>query len=314
MLKAATIDIGSNSVKYLYIEYDANGIYAKGERVEVTRLSEGLSQNGVLSSTAMQRTQRRVMQMVRELKSKHVRRIFIVGTMALRTAKNASEFLTRMRDARLPEVTILDGDEEARLGQVAVIGALHRQLGNHRYCIFDTGGGSTEFIVGEQQDVNERKSLDLGVVDCTEKYLGRELPNRSSIMACEREIEQTLDGIPVQNVDVLVGVGGTVTTLAATHLGIEPYDPGKIHGTTLTRADIQNLREQFLSLPLEARKNIPGLHPQRADVIIAGVLIVQSIMKKLRCKELVVSDAGLRLGVMIDRLGLTGRTFQYIGE
>lgn len=314
MLKAATIDIGSNSVKYLTIEYDAQGIYAKAERVEITRLSEGLSQNGVLSSTAMQRTQRRIMQMVRELKSFGVRRIFIVGTMALRTARNASEFLTRIREAHLPEVTILSGDEEARLGQVAVIGTLQRQLGEGRYCIFDTGGGSTEFIVGEQQNVMTRKSLELGVVGCTEKYLGRDLPARSSIMACEREIEQTLDDITVRNVDVLVGVGGTVTTLAATHLGIEPYDPGKVHGTILTLADIQNLREQFLSLPLEARKNIPGLHPQRADVIIAGVLIVQSIMKKLRCKELVVSDAGLRLGVMIDRLGLTGRDFQYVRE
>ncbi|MCF7796337.1 MAG: hypothetical protein K9N11_02075 [Lentisphaeria bacterium] len=314
MLKAATIDIGSNSVKYLYIEYDAQGIYARDERVEITRLSEGLDQNGVLSSTAMQRTQRRVTQMVRDLKSKHVHRIFLVGTMALRTATNASEFLTQLRAARLPALSILDGEEEARLGQVAVMGALQKQLDNRRYCIFDTGGGSTEFIVGKQQNVDERMSVALGVVSFTEKYLRGEQPNRSAVLACEREIEEQLSALHFQKSDVLVGVGGTVTTLAATRLGLDPYNPAKIHGTTLTRSDIQNLREQFLALPLRDRKAIPGLHPDRADVIIAGVLIVQGIMKKLGSTELLVSDAGLRLGVLIDRLGLVGRAFRYVDE
>lgn len=314
MLKAATIDIGSNSVKYLSIEYDTNGIFPKGERVEITRLAEGLDEKGDLSPTAMQRTVRRVMQMVRELKSNQVRRIFIVGTMALRTAQNASEFLTRMRTAHLPEVTILDGNEEARLGHLAVMSSLQKELENRRYCIFDTGGGSTEIIIGRQQAVEARVSLDLGVVSLTEKYLKRDLPKRGTVLACEREIDQVLDAIDLPGVQVLVGVGGTVTTLAATQFGIEPYDPAKIHGTILNRTEIANLREQFLTLPLHERKHIPGLHPDRADVIIAGVLIVQRLMQRLRCEKLLVSDAGLRLGVMIDRLGLMGREFRYIGE
>ena len=314
MQRAATIDIGSNSVKYLVVEYDEQKIVAVQERVEITRLGEGLSTTGILAETAIQRTIRRVRQMVRDLKSQQVNPIFIVGTMALRSAKNGRDFHTQMRAAHLPPVNVLGGDEEARLGHLAVTSTLQLGSGKKSYCIFDTGGGSTEFTFGQGSTITDRFSLPVGLVPVTEKYLTADRPPRKAVMSAMDEVFESLKMLDGKQTDTLIGIGGTVTTLGATHIAIEPYDPRKIHGIKLTTQAIQTLRERIFLVNLEERKRIPGLDPKRADVIIAGVLITQVIMEKLKQPELVVSDAGLRLGVLLDRLKLNGKPFSYSTE
>lgn len=311
MQRAATIDIGSNSVKYLVIEYDENQIIAVQERVEITRLGEGLSSTGILAETAIQRTIRRVRQMVRDLRSQQVNQIFVVGTMALRNATNGRDFHTQMRTAHLPPVNVLGGDEEARLGHLAVTSTLQLGSAHTQYCIFDTGGGSTEFTFGEGSTINDRFSLPVGLVPFTEKYLTADRPPRKAVFSAAEEIVESLNILDGKRADTLIGIGGTVTTLAAIQGVVEPYDPRKIHGMKLTARSIQVLRERIFLIDLEERKRIRGLDPKRADVIIAGVLITQVIMEKLDRPELVVSDAGLRLGVLLDRLKLTDRPFSY---
>lgn len=311
MQKAATIDIGSNSVKYLVLEFDENGSTAVQERVEITRLGEGLSATGALSVTAIQRTLRRIRQMVRELKSQEVSQIFIVGTMALRKASNSLDFLTQTRAAHLPPVNILSGDEEARLGHLAVTSTLKLTANPRSYCIFDTGGGSTEFTFGSGKTILERFSLDVGLVHFTETFLSADRPSRKAVITATEAIGEALQPLDGKICEMLIGIGGTVTTLAATQGGIEPYDPRKIHGMRLSAQEIQVLRERIFLVSLEERKRIPGLHPKRADVIIAGLLITQAIMQKLNRPELVVSDAGLRLGVLLERLKLADKPFRY---
>ena len=311
MLKAATIDIGSNSVKYLLIEYSESGIKALQERVEVTRLATGLQATRMLSHNAMARTVQAIKEFVVELEQLGTEQIFIVGTMALRTAGNADRFKALLDQANLPPLDILPGAEEARLSHLAVVNSISTLMNGQEYCIYDTGGGSTEFIFGNGQNIGDRFSLGVGVVRFTEEFLSDDQPNKADVAACKNQIASELTALDGRAIERLIGVGGTVTTLAATHLSLEPYDASQVHGAQLTRTDIAELLERYLAVPLSTRQQIIGLHPKRADVIIAGLLITQVIMEKLNVKELMVSDAGLRLGVLIDRLKLAGKPFEY---
>jgi exopolyphosphatase / guanosine-5'-triphosphate,3'-diphosphate pyrophosphatase len=201
---------------------------------------------------------------------------------------------------------VISGDDEGRLAYLAV--ATGVGLGNGAIVAFDTGGGSSQFTFGHGPDVDERFSVNVGAVRFTEQFgLATAVsPDvvAEALAAIAAELTR-LDGRP--RPDGVVAMGGAVTNLAAVKHGLATYDPDVVQGTRLDRAEIDRQIEQYRSRDADGRREIVGLQPARAEVILAGACIVRTIMDKLATDAVTVSDRGLRHGVLIERFG-SGRT------
>lgn len=310
----ATIDVGTNSMKLFVGEVpsEASGtgdawpqVTRIAEGLEITRLGEGLAASGRLSEDAIARNAAQLCSFVNQARQHGATRIVIVGTMALREATNAAEFLERVRGRCDIDVEVLPGREEARLGFLAVLSGMRELPG--RTCVFDTGGGSTEFMVARGQDLEESFSLNIGVRAPTEDHLLSDPPRNSELSSLREKIARDLRragetmSTPAASLDRVIGMGGTVTTLAAVKLGMTRYDPEAIQGTLLGRDELERQIALYARLPLLARQEIDGLAPKRADVILAGACIVAAVLDELKKSELIVSSRGLRHGLFYDR-------------
>jgi exopolyphosphatase/guanosine-5'-triphosphate,3'-diphosphate pyrophosphatase len=200
------------------------------------------------------------------------------------------------------EVHVIAAEEEARLAYLAVTAALGHSSGS--LVVFDTGGGSSQFTFGHDGHVDERFSVNVGAVRFTERYgLDGAVP--------EEVVAEALDGIAADldrlagraSPDRLVGMGGAVTNMAAVKHELARYDPEKVQGTVLDAAEIDRQIELYRTRSADERRNIMGLQPNRAEVILAGVCIVRTVMSRLGSDSLTVSDRGLRHGVLVERYG-----------
>jgi len=298
MDRKAIIDIGSNSIKFFVGEPASDGTVATvTDANDIARLGEGLDKTGALSTEAMERNARAVERFAAQAKELGANEVVAVGTMALRRASNSGEFLALVRDACGLEVRILPGEEEARLAYLAVLSAL--PLTDGEIVIFDTGGGSTEFIFGHGAHMDKRFSVDLGAVRITENYFSGQPP--FYVEEAERQIDRELaaagvEGRPAQ----LIGMGGTVTSMGAVKHQMTTYDPAVIQGSVLTAEDIAGQIERYRTSTLAERRSIPGLQPKRAEVILAGACILRVIARRLGAEQLTISDRGLRHGLAYD--------------
>jgi exopolyphosphatase / guanosine-5'-triphosphate,3'-diphosphate pyrophosphatase len=198
------------------------------------------------------------------------------------------------------ELEVISGEEEARLSYLAAAQALH--LDDGRLGVFETGGGSSQFTFGECGRVEERFSLDLGSVPVTERFGLDRAVDEATVAAAREEIASqlgALDGRPP--LDVLVGIGGSITNLAGVRLGLEHYDPERVRGFVLEAAEVDRQIELYRTRDAEERRGIRGLQPKRAEVILAGACIVRTVLAKLGRDSLTVSDQGLRHGVLLER-------------
>lgn len=297
----AAIDLGTNSVKFHLGERDAAGRWTRVlDRSEVTRLGEGLAATGLISPAAEERTLAALRDMVQEARYLGAEQLVAVGTMGLRSAANGTSFVARVKAECGLEVEVIDGEEEARLAYLAVANSLAIPRGS--LVVFDTGGGSTEVIRGRDGRILERFSLNLGAARLTERFgLGgpaspETLGSARGLIAAELA---RLDGI--EPPDVLVGLGGAVTNLTAVSLALSPYDPDRVQGAVLTRAEVERQVARYATRDRAARCVIVGLQPGREELILAGALMVLTLMEKLGKDRLSVSDRGLRHGVLIER-------------
>ena len=301
MPRYAVIDVGTNSVKFNISERLDDGTWRTlVDRAEITRLGEGLEQTGEISSQAMERTVTAIATMAAEAKEKQVTAIAAVGTMGLRTARNSQQFIDAVEQRCGIRIEIIPGEEEGRLAYLAVKSGLGLAEGS--LAVFDTGGGSTQFTFGRGSVVTERFSLNVGAVRYTEVYtLGGIVPpgQLSAALAAIATDLARLDNRP--SPDVLVGMGGAITNIAAVKHQLAKYDPSIIQGSVLERAEIERQIELYRTKSLDDRRTVVGLQPKRADVILAGACIVKTVMDKLRKDKLSVSDRGLRHGLLIDR-------------
>jgi exopolyphosphatase/guanosine-5'-triphosphate,3'-diphosphate pyrophosphatase len=301
--RCAVVDVGTNSVKFLIGERDADGAWsAVVDRAEVTRLGERLRETGELGAEPMRRTVAAIADMADEAARNQVGAIAAVGTAGMRIARNPGAFVTAVRDACGIEIEVVSGDEESRLAYLAVksaLGVVHGAL-----VVFDTGGGSSQFTFGQGDQVDERFSVDVGAVRFTEAHgLAEVVPKERlerALDAIAADLTQ-LDGRPAP--DVLVGMGGAVTNLTAVAHGLEPYDPDIVQGAVLDAAEVERQIALYAGRSADERRAIVGLQPKRAEVILAGALIVLTIMTKLGKESFTVSDRGLRHGVLVERFG-----------
>ena len=299
----AVIDVGTNSVKLHIGARRADGSWSKlVDRSEITRLGEGLEQTGRLNDAPLARTVDAIAGMVDEARQNGVEGIAAVGTAGLRIAPNSAELLEAVRRRSGVDVEVISGEEEGRLAYLAVETGLG--LAEGRVAIFDTGGGSSQFTFGHSGLVDERFSVTVGAVRYTERHnLGGAVSDETlaaALRAIADDLER-LDGRPVP--DALVALGGAVTNLAAVKHELATYDPDVVQGTVLDVIEIDRQIELYRTRTLEERRRIVGLQPKRADVILAGACIVRTVLQKLGRESLLVSDRGLRHGLLLERFG-----------
>jgi len=300
----AVVDVGSNSVKLHVGERRADGSWRTiADRAVVTRLGEGLARLGRLDAAPIERTVDALVTMVAEARREGAEAIEAVGTAALRLAPNAGELLAAGQARCGVAVQILPADEEARLAYVAATSGLQRLP--DRLVVFDTGGASSQFTFGDGEGVQERFSLDVGAAGFTERY-GLDDPVRrdgldAALAAIAGDLTR-LDGRAVP--DVVVAMGGAVTNLAAVKHELVDYDADLVHGTVLDRDEIDRQIELYRARTAAQRRELAGLQPARAEVILAGACIVRTVLEKLRCDSLTVCDRGLRHGVLAERFML----------
>ena len=299
----AVIDVGTNSVKFQIAERSADGTWRKlVDRAEVTRLGEGLRETGEIAPAAIERTVAAIAGMADEAQRQHASALVAVGTMGMRTARNSDRFIALVRDRCGVAIEVITGTEEGRLAYLAVKSGLG--VGEGRLVVFDTGGGSTQFTFGHGATVDEQFSLNVGAVRLTGQFgLGGAITPeqlRGALEAIAGEFRR-LDGVP--SPDALVGMGGAITNMTAVMHGMSSYDADKVQGSVLSRTEVERQIELYRSRDSEARRQIVGLQPKRADVILAGACVVRTVMDKLGRDALTVSDRGLRHGLLIDRFG-----------
>ena len=301
MPKYAAIDIGTNAIKFHLAEKKSDGTWsAILDQSEVTRLGAGLHQTGKISEAAVERNIKSIKKIVQIARDNGAKDIVAVGTMALRTAKNASDFIKQVAEQCGIKIEIIDGEEEARLSFLAVTSSI--SIPKSDFMIFDIGGGSTEFILCQGKNIKNKVSLNIGVVRLTEQILKSDPVTEEEFDLTIQTIEQTFNAINLNNkIETLIGVGATMTILGAMKLQLGDYQAEIIHGSQLELSDVMRLVSLLKSKTIQDRKKIIGLLPDRADVILPGAMIVVVIMKKTGMNVVTISDRGVRQGLLLDR-------------
>jgi len=301
--RVAAIDVGTNTVLLLVAERRGGRLEPLAERAEITRLGRGVDATGRLDPAAIRETAEVLARFAGEARALGVAEIACVATSAARDAANGAEFFAAARAAAglVPEV--ISGDEEARL----VWASAWRDFGGAGpLAVLDVGGGSTEFTAGDGPAPRARTSLQVGAVRLTERHVRTDPPGPDDLAALRAAARAALAPIGPLAAGLrgarLVGVAGTVTTLAAVEQALPVYDAARVHGSALTLGQIDALAARLSALPVAARAALPGMEPKRADVIVAGAVVVAEAMRAAGFDRLTVSDRGVRWGLVYDRL------------
>jgi exopolyphosphatase / guanosine-5'-triphosphate,3'-diphosphate pyrophosphatase len=299
----AVIDVGTNSVKFHLGERAADGEWQTlVDRAELTRLGEGLDETGELQDGPIERTVAAIAGMADEAARNGVEALAAVGTAGLRLAPNRGLFLEAVHERAGIEVEVITGEEEGRLAYLAVKSGLG--LGHGSLVVFDTGGGSSQFTLGQGERVDERFSLNVGATRFTERYGLDGVVSDDRLAAATAAIAADLARLDGRGApDTLVGLGGTITNLAAVSHGLRAYDPAVVDGSILALAEVERQIELYRTRTSEQRRGLAGLQPERAGVILAGACIVRTVISKLGRDSLTVSDHGLRHGLLVERFG-----------
>jgi exopolyphosphatase/guanosine-5'-triphosphate,3'-diphosphate pyrophosphatase len=301
--KAAAIDIGTNTILLLIAGVDGGALKPLVEIETIVGLGKGLHRSGVLSPEAMNRGYETLNQCLERCQRMGVQQIFAAGTSALREAKNAGEFLGRVKEKLGLSIEVISGEEEAHLTYLAVARGLHESKG--AILVADVGGGSTEFILGKGDQINRWVSLPLGSVRFTEQFLMSDPVQEEEWNRMEKEIHRLFFDLPQSGVSPsMVAVGGTATTLASVELGLKEFNADKIHHFVLTKEALSNQLSLYRSRTIDERRKIPGLFRNRADVILAGGAILYFAMEESKCPSVLISCHGIRYGLLYRRLNL----------
>ncbi len=294
----AVMDLGTNSVRLLICKKTAQGNFLTCHcRNEITRLGEGTAQRGELKWEAVERTLEVVNNYLQAIKEYQAKLTVVMATSAVREAGNRETLIDRLKKEAGINLTVLSGVQEAELSYLGVVNSFPR---TEKPLIFDLGGGSTELIWQQGGQLNY-KSLKLGVVRLTEAFIASDPPGDEELREVERYTQNILNplkGEMKEEFRQLIGVGGTITSLASVKQELKVYESHKVHGFTLTGEEISNLLIRLSSVKEEDRKKFIGLQPQRADVIVAGTAIILTLMKHFHFHRITVSEGDLLLGAL----------------
>ncbi len=297
-MKLATFDVGTNTVLLLVTESDGAGkLKAILERSRITRLGKGVDRTGNLDPENAQRTLETIAEFADAARNAGAEKIIAVATSALRDAGDGADFIRRVKDKAGVELKVIPGLEEAALSALAVKRSLNLSP-DLRLLITDIGGGSTELIRTEPGHEVASVSLQIGSVRLTERIIQHDPPSKDEIENLTATIDEQLEKLGWSfRPDMLVGIAGTVTTIAAVAMEMRDYNPTRVHGHVLQREEVAAVVKRLGEVTLAERKQIPGVLEARADVIFAGSLILERIMTAFGIARVTVSDQGVRWGL-----------------
>ena len=306
----AGIDIGTNTLRLLVAETGPDTFQELCSERRITRLGQDLDRTGMLSSEAWQRSIAALLDFRDSIGRHDVLHTAAIGTSALRKASNTHEFVYDVKKRTGLDIRVITGEEEARLtllGVSRLLKGVRSATGDDRLrssLVIDIGGGSTEIIMTRPGAEPEMLSLALGAVYLTERFIAHDPPSREELELLRRVVRAELSmhdkALGQDPAGALIGTAGTVTTLAAMEQELMEYDPEKINRFILTREAIAGIVTVLSRSMFKERKNIPGLESGREDIILAGAIVAQEIMERYGHTVMVVSDWGLREGVIID--------------
>jgi exopolyphosphatase / guanosine-5'-triphosphate,3'-diphosphate pyrophosphatase len=300
--RVAALDCGTNSLRLLIADVDGSTLSDVVRRMEIVRLGERVDQTGRLSAAALARTFGVLDTYAGIIAEADVERIRMVATSATRDASNREIFTAGVleRLGVMPEV--ITGQQEAALSFDGATRELHgAAVLVSPYLVVDIGGGSTEFVLGDDNGPHASRSVDIGCVRLTERHLKDDPPTPVQIAAAITDIETAIDlasvDVPIGDARTLVGLAGSVTTVVALALGLTEYDPARIHHARVGAADVSVVTQRLLAATRADRAAIPVMHPGRVDVIGGGALVLDTIMRRCGFDEVVASEHDILDGI-----------------
>jgi len=305
--RVAAVDCGTNSIRLLVSEVrrDASGAVTAlrdlDRRMEIVRLGEGVDRTGRLDSQALARTLAALERYAAVAADLGAQRVRMVATSASRDASNAHEFAAGVRAVLGTDPEVISGDEEALLSYRGATAGVSDALAPSPRLVVDIGGGSTEVVRGDGPRVLAARSVDVGCVRMTERHLRADPPTPQQVAAATADIDAALalvaQTVPLDGAASLVGLAGSVTTVAALHLGLEHYDPAAIHGSRVPAAEVRRISDWLLGLPHAERAALGVMHPGRVDVIAAGALVLRRVVDRTGVAEVVASEHDILDGI-----------------
>jgi exopolyphosphatase/guanosine-5'-triphosphate,3'-diphosphate pyrophosphatase len=311
MTRVAAIDCGTNSIRLLVADVPPEGAHTDLlRRMEVVRLGQGVDATGRLAPEAIERTRVVLAEYAAQARELGAQRVRMVATSATRDAANRADFeaMVTATLGQLPDV--VPGVEEAELSYLGATASLSAAAQAHGappprppFLVVDIGGGSTEFVLGDAGGVRAARSVDIGCVRLTERHLHSDPPPPDEVQAAEADVRAALElvaaDVPVHEAATLVGLAGSVTTVAALALDLPEYDPVAIHGSRIPVAAVRSVTAGLLSATRAKRAGYPVMHPGRVDVIGAGSLVLRVIMDAFDLEEVVVSEHDILDGIAL---------------
>lgn len=271
-MKYAVIDVGSNSVRLMIAQEDKT-LYKK---CSITRLIEGSGEDHLLKNEAVERTAQAVSFFVEQAKKEGVNDIFVFATAGVRQSKNPQMFIDRVYELCKIKVDVVSGELEGYIGAIGAVGTNGAML--------DVGGASIELFVLKNGQKTYAKSIDIGAVRLTQKF-GQD---KEKVLEFAREQVKQFD---YKNLKAITAVGGTITTICAILLQLVIYDANKVHNYKISKKQLQEVIDKLYSLPVERRKNIAGLQPERAEIIPAGAVLVYAFLEHMNLDCVTVSES-----------------------
>jgi len=308
-VNVAVVDIGSNSTRLLIAEREHGALRELVRHSEVTRLGAGVDADGRLRDDAMQRVFDALIGYRAEIDANGCEAAVAVLTSAVRDSANGEEFAGIVGDRYGLEPHVLTGDQEARL---TFLGATSERDADDRTptLVLDIGGGSTELVIGTGGDVEFHVSTQAGVVRQTERHLHTDPPTDDEMRALTDDVRTIIENaVPAarrEGVQHAIAVAGTATSLAAIAQRLEPYDPVRVHGYRLRADEAKRILGVLAAMPVTQRREVPGLHPDRAPTIVAGVLIFLEVLELFGLRQIEVSEHDILRGAALGLIELDG--------
>jgi len=315
-MRVAAIDCGTNSLRLLVADVDpaAGTLTDVDRRMEIVRLGQGVDATGRLAPAALARTLRALRSYAEIVAARGATAVRMVATSATRDAANAGDFVAGVRGVLGVGPEVLSGDEEALLsftGATTELAAAARPGAATGpaaagpvpppYLVADIGGGSTEFVLGDPPVVSGAVSVDIGCVRMTERHLRGDPPTRAEVAAARADIGAALDVVAAKiaaaSARTLVGLAGSVTTVAALALGLDAYDAVRIHHARIGAGQVQEQTARLLAMPQAERARLGVMHPGRVDVIGGGALVLEAIMTRFGFAEVLASEHDILDGI-----------------
>jgi exopolyphosphatase/guanosine-5'-triphosphate,3'-diphosphate pyrophosphatase len=300
--RVAAVDCGTNSIRLLVADLHprTGELREVDRRMEIVRLGQGVDRTGRLAPEALDRTFAACRTYAEAVRAHGAERLRFVATSASRDAENRDDFVRGVVDILGVEPEVITGEQEAELSFTGATKELTGTAHARPYLVFDIGGGSTEFVVGDDR-VRASRSVDIGCVRLTERHGLRGPATAEQTEAMRADIAEALDRaaerVPLGEARTLVGLAGTVTTVAGIALELDAYDSTAIHHSRVSYDQVDAITERLLAATHDERAAIPVMHPGRVDVIGAGALVLRSVMERAGAEEVVVSEHDILDGI-----------------